>query len=74
MPSRVTYTREIDFDNAGAIWTSNSNTPGWHIEPENPQIIRLRENGRFHCSRGRSKLLSARGSPSGRSLFASFGP
>jgi hypothetical protein len=36
MPSRVTYTREIDFDNAGAIWTSNSNTPGWHIEPEEP--------------------------------------
>jgi len=45
LPSRVTYTREIDFDDDGGIWTSNSNTPGWHIETENPQIIRLRAGG-----------------------------
>jgi len=43
LPSRVTYTREIDFDDQGGIWTSNSNTPGWHIESENPHILRLRE-------------------------------
>jgi streptogramin lyase len=54
LPSRVTYTREIDFDDEGAIWTSNSNTPGWHIEPENPQIIRLRVNG------DQSKALASR--------------
>ncbi len=45
LPTRVTYTREIDFDDEGGIWTSNSNTPGWHIETENPQVIRLQENG-----------------------------
>jgi streptogramin lyase len=45
LPTRVTYTREIDFDEEGGIWTSNSNTPGWHIETANPQIIRLLENG-----------------------------
>jgi streptogramin lyase len=45
LPTRVTYTREIDFDDQGGIWTSNSNTPGWHIETENPQIIRLLEHG-----------------------------
>ena len=44
LPSRVTYTREIDFDEEGGIWTSNSNTPGWHIESENPHVLRLREN------------------------------
>ena len=45
LPTRVTYTREIDFDAEGGIWTSNSNTPGWHIETSNPQIIRLLEKG-----------------------------
>ncbi|MGH7860149.1 MAG: lyase, partial [Candidatus Binatia bacterium] len=45
LPTRVTYTREIDFDDEGGVWTSNSNTPGWHIETPNPQIIRLMENG-----------------------------
>ena len=44
LPTRVSYTREIDFDSEGGIWTSNSNTPGWHIETERPQIIRLLEN------------------------------
>ena len=41
LPSRVSYTREIDFDDKGGVWTSNSNTPGWHIELGNPQLIRL---------------------------------
>jgi virginiamycin B lyase len=45
LPTRVTYTREIDFDSQGGVWTSNSNTPGWHIETSNPQIIRLLEHG-----------------------------
>lgn len=43
LPTRVTYTREIDFDAEGGVWTSNSNTPGWHIETANPQILRLTE-------------------------------
>jgi streptogramin lyase len=41
LPWRVTYTREIDFDEEGGVWTSNSNTPGWHIESDNPHVIRL---------------------------------
>lgn len=45
LPTRVTYTREVDFDDHGGVWTSNSNTPGWHIETSAPQIIRLLENG-----------------------------
>lgn len=45
LPTRVSYTREIDFDAEGGVWTSNSNTPGWHIETANPQIIRILESG-----------------------------
>ena len=41
LPTRVSYTREIDFDKAGAIWTSNSNFPSWHVEGSNPRVIRL---------------------------------
>lgn len=45
LPTRVTYTREIDFDEEGGVWTSNSNTPGWHIESNNPHVIRLWPDG-----------------------------
>ncbi|MBI4517231.1 MAG: carboxypeptidase regulatory-like domain-containing protein [Deltaproteobacteria bacterium] len=41
LPTRVTYTREIDFDDAGGVWTSNSNFPTWQIEGPGPKIIRL---------------------------------
>ncbi len=41
LPSRVTYTREIDFDAQGRIWTSNSNGPTWQIEGGVPQVVRL---------------------------------
>jgi streptogramin lyase len=41
LPTRVTYTREIDFDESGAVWTSNSNFPSWQIEGTGPKIIRL---------------------------------
>jgi virginiamycin B lyase len=41
MPMRVTYTREIDFDKHGAIWTSNSSFPAWHTEASNPRVIRV---------------------------------
>src|SRR5207245_2240882 len=29
LPTRVTYTREIEFGPGGAVWTSNSNLPAW---------------------------------------------
>jgi streptogramin lyase len=41
LPTRVTYTREIDFDDAGGVWTSNSNFPTWQIESASPKIIRI---------------------------------
>lgn len=41
LPTRVTFTREIDFDREGGVWTSNSNFPAWQIEAPNPSIIRL---------------------------------
>jgi streptogramin lyase len=41
LPTRVTYTREIDFDHAGAVWTANSNLPAWQIEGAVPKVIRL---------------------------------
>ncbi|MBI1816045.1 MAG: carboxypeptidase regulatory-like domain-containing protein [Deltaproteobacteria bacterium] len=44
LPTRVTYTREIDFDDAGGVWTSNSNFPTWQIEGPGPKIIRLQPN------------------------------
>jgi streptogramin lyase len=41
LPTRVTYTREIDFDAGGGVWTSNSNAPAWQIEGGVPKLIRL---------------------------------
>jgi streptogramin lyase len=46
LPTQVTYTREIDFDNVGGIWTSNSNAPAWQIETGVPRIVRLDPTGR----------------------------
>lgn len=41
MPSRVTYTREIEFDEEGNVWTCNSNAPARHIERHRGSIIKL---------------------------------
>jgi streptogramin lyase len=41
LPTRVTYTREIDFDADGGVWTSNSNFPAWQIESAQPRVLRL---------------------------------
>jgi streptogramin lyase len=41
LPTRVTYTREIDFDAQGRVWTSNSNLPTWQIENGYPRVLRL---------------------------------
>ncbi len=41
LPTRVTYTREIDFDATGRVWTSNSNAPTWQIEGGVPRVLRL---------------------------------
>jgi len=41
MPSRVTYTREIEFDADGNLWTCNSNGPARHTERGFGSIIKL---------------------------------
>lgn len=45
LPTRVTYTREVDFDAEGRIWTSNSNGPTWQIEGGVPQVVRIDPDG-----------------------------
>jgi streptogramin lyase len=45
LPTRVTYMREIDFDERGRVWTSNSNSPAWQIEGGVPKVIRLDPEG-----------------------------
>lgn len=45
LPVRVTYTREIDFDEAGRVWSSNSNLPTWHVEGNYPRVLRLDPDG-----------------------------
>jgi len=45
LPTRVTYTREIDFDDAGGVWASNSNFPTWQIEASGPKVLRLQPGG-----------------------------
>src|SRR5439155_26194387 len=45
LPTRVTYTREIEFGPGGAVWTSNSNLPAWQIEGALPKVIRLEPDG-----------------------------
>ncbi|MBP86646.1 MAG: hypothetical protein CMJ64_08020 [Planctomycetaceae bacterium] len=41
LPTRVTYTREIEFGADGSIWTCNSNSPPRHIERGVGSIIKL---------------------------------
>lgn len=41
MPSRVTYTREFEFDGDGNVWTCNSNAPVRHTERGRGSIIKL---------------------------------
>ena len=41
LPTQVTYTRDIDFDQHGGVWTSNSNVPAWQIETGIPRVLRL---------------------------------
>jgi virginiamycin B lyase len=45
LPTMVTYTREIDMDEQGNVWTSNSNGPAWHVEGGIPKVTRLNPTG-----------------------------
>ncbi len=44
LPTRVTFTREVDFDAEGRVWTSNSNSPVWQIEGGVPKVTRIDPN------------------------------
>ena len=51
----MTYTREIDFDERGGVWASNSNMPTWQIEGAIPKVLRLDPDGlkpRRHFAQG----------------------
>lgn len=41
MPSRVTYTREVEFGDDGSIWVCNSNYPVRHTERGRGSIIKI---------------------------------
>ncbi len=41
MPSRVTYTREVEFDAQGNVWVCNSNYPVRHVENGHGSIIKI---------------------------------
>ena len=42
MPTRVTYTREVEFDDQGNVWVCNSNYPVRHVENHHGSLIRIR--------------------------------
>ena len=42
LPKRVTFTRDVEIDEDGTIYTANSNFPSWHIEGTQPTLIQIR--------------------------------
>lgn len=45
LPTLVTYTRELDMDKQGNVWTSHSSSPAWHVEGGIPKVTRLDPTG-----------------------------
>jgi len=45
LPTQVTYTRELDMDEKGDVWTSHSSGPAWHVEGGIPKVTRLDPTG-----------------------------
>ena len=45
LPTLVTYTRELDMSADGAVWTSHSSSPAWHVEGGIPKVTRLDPDG-----------------------------
>jgi hypothetical protein len=41
LPTLVTYTRELDMDDQGRVWTSHASYPTWHIEGSQPKVVRV---------------------------------
>jgi len=45
LPTRVTYTRDVDIDDRNHLWTSHSSSPTWHIEGGYPKITSIDPDG-----------------------------
>ena len=45
MPMMVTYTREIEFDEQGNAWTTNSNAPSRHAEHRQGSVLMISSGG-----------------------------
>lgn len=43
LPRRTTFTRDIEIDDDGTLYTSNSNFPSWHVEGGQPTLLRIRQ-------------------------------
>lgn len=41
LPRRTTFTRDVEIDDDGSLYTANSNFPSWQIEGGQPTLIRL---------------------------------
>jgi virginiamycin B lyase len=63
LPTLVTFTREIDFDEQGRIWTSNSNIPAWQIEGGLQTVIRLDPDGSKHSANVLAKTATPKHRP-----------
>lgn len=44
LPRRTTFTRDIEIDEDGTLYTSNSNFPSWHIEDSQPTLIQIKDS------------------------------
>ncbi|MEO8839877.1 MAG: hypothetical protein ABI351_14335 [Herbaspirillum sp.] len=42
LPRRTTYTRDIEIDSDGSLYTANSNFPAWQIEGGQPTLIHVK--------------------------------
>ena len=45
LPTRVTYTRELDMDDQHRVWSSHASFPTWHIEGAAPKVLRVDPQG-----------------------------
>lgn len=62
MPSRVTYTREIEFGEDGSVWVCNSNWPNRHTERRLGSIIKITLDGTVDETTEKSRAIAAVGS------------
>ncbi|MDH4468853.1 MAG: hypothetical protein QE271_12410 [Bacteriovoracaceae bacterium] len=46
LPKKVTFTRDVEVDKEGSIYSANSNFPSWHIEDGQPTLIKIEKISR----------------------------